>query len=240
MSSTIALRTSRSIVVTQSRLFSSSATSFSKNAKKTPSDKPDRPPNSFAMFLKDNFKQVHEANPSAKLADISKKVSDMWHSLDNSVKQEYKDKFQAAQKFYRENLPPVAPKRAPSAYTLYQKDQFKALAERKPLTKSDFAEVARSIADSWKSLSHDARSKYESLAAKAKEEYLADYPERVKKSKRAATAYGLFFREKAQELKHLDFQQTSKSVADQWKLLNESAKQRYKDLALEEKKAKGL
>lgn len=224
----------RSIGFIASRQFHCAPIVLRKAAEET---KVKRPGNAFAMFVKDVFTDVKMANSGAELGEVSKLIAQQWNALEESARAKYRDRATEAFKVYQQERPPVRPKRAPSAFTFYQREQFKKLADTGSAVGGKFEEVARGVAKGWADLSTDARQKYEKLAEEAKAEFDRDYPKPVKQLKRGITGYAMFYKEKCKELKKqpgagpMKVGAASKEVSAQWAKLDESAQQKYKQLA---------
>lgn len=56
----------------------------------------------YALFLKDNYKEISAKHPDLKLVDISKKIAEVWKSLPSEKKESYSKKSQDQRATYEE------------------------------------------------------------------------------------------------------------------------------------------
>lgn len=119
-----------------------------------------------------------------------------------------------------------APKRPMTAYALFVKNEYPGIKEASP--GKPFAEISRKLADLWKELPDDRRTKYMKEAEKS-----VAAAKTTKLPKAPPTAYAVFAKEMFKNVKDkhpsLEFADVARKVAQLWKNLPPLEKAARKD-----------
>jgi hypothetical protein len=63
----------------------------------------------YALFIKDNYREISAKYPDLKLVDVSKKVAEVWKTLPDATKQSYAKKFQDQKANYEQEKKRLSP-----------------------------------------------------------------------------------------------------------------------------------
>ena len=116
------------------------------------------------------------------------------------------------------------PKKPPSAYTLYMKDQ---LSSDKIYSEIPHTERFTLVGQRWKALGEDARAPFADEAARLKAEFIQANPPKPKKP---LSAYMLYFKDQLSSDKiysEIPFTERAKLTGQRWNALDENAKAPY-------------
>ena len=130
-----------------------------------------RTPSSYVLFSMEYRKKVSEENPDLSLGEVSKKCGEAWKELDETIKNEWKEKALVLKNEKADKLEkPVdsdKPKRKPSNYLrfsmIYRK---KILSEDSTLS---LGEVSKRCGAAWKLMTAEEKEEWKNDQVKAGE-----------------------------------------------------------------------
>ena len=212
--------------------------------------KPKRGRSAYAFYMKDSSvrEAIQKAHPDWEFGQVSKALGEQWKAMDTTQRQPYVDQsdaekaeVQAAQPDVTEEATPgvvVKPKRARSAYAYYMKDTSVREAIQKAHPDWDFGEVSKAIGEQWKAMDTTQRQPYVDQSEAEKAEIgSATVTVTTGRKPRARSAYNFYMKDasvrEAIQTAHPDwkFAEVSKALGEQWKALDETARQPYLEQA---------
>ena len=136
-------------------------------------NKPKRAMVAFMYFSIDQRPEVQKANPSLKIAEISKILGEKWRGMNDSQKSKYDAKAAADKKRYEKEMkaykPPYKPKRAMVAFMFFSIEQRPAV--QKANKSMGIAEISKVLGAKWRGMSDSDKVPYENKAKIDKQRY---------------------------------------------------------------------
>ena len=145
-----------------------------KRRKRDPTQ-PKRPQSAYFLFAKSMRSTIKEKFPDDSLMQISKRLGEAWHALDDASKAPFyekasaaKEQYDAARKEWRAKQPPKI-KKPSTAYNFFMKEQRATILASNPsLTQSQaMAEVGKA----WKAADEATKAKFKEMALADKHRY---------------------------------------------------------------------
>ena len=141
----------------------------------------------------------------------------------------------------RRKRDPNQPKRPQSAYFFFAQETRTKLKEQFP--SESLMEISKRMGEAWHALSDDAKQPFQVKAAAAKEVYMRKMSEwrskQPPKVKKPATAYNFFMKDHRSQILQanstLTQSQVMVEVGKAWKTIDETTKNKYLQLAREDK-----
>ena len=213
----------------------------------------------FEVFCQKKSEEVKQKHPGLEGEALDAKLQKRWEKLKEHKKEKYSEeaeKLNNEQKntvqsklHGQKNDGSKPPKKPPSAYNLYFVEKRKELIEKNP--KLNFIETAKICSKEWKDISPVEREKFIEQAKKLKDEYMTEHGsvDKMKTSKKATSSkkskqktskkqlsgYTLFFRDARlrllEENPNLVFGETASLISQEWKKLDPSKIEEYKEKA---------
>jgi len=75
---------------------------------------PKKPMTPYFAWMNENRKRIKEENPDAGLGEVSKIAGAEWREVEDSVKEEYQEKYQQAQVIYKQEMKNYTPSKSPA------------------------------------------------------------------------------------------------------------------------------
>ena len=145
-----------------------------KRRKRDPTQ-PKRPQSAYFLFAKSMRSTIKEKFPDDSLMQISKRLGEAWHALDEASKTPFYEKaaaakaqYDVAMKEWRAKQPPKI-KKPSTAYNFFMKEQRASILASNPsLTQSQaMAEVGKA----WQAADDATKARFKELALADKERY---------------------------------------------------------------------
>ena len=136
-------------------------------------NKPKRAMVAFMFFSIDQRPEVQKANPTLKIAEISKILGEKWRGMSTVQKAKYDKKAAADKARYEKEMadykPPYKPKRAMVAFMFFSIERRPAMqAKHKD---KGIAEISKLLGASWRGMSDKAKAPYQAKAEEDKARY---------------------------------------------------------------------
>ena len=136
-------------------------------------NKPKRAMVAFMYFSIDQRPEVQKANPTLKIAEISKILGEKWRGMSAAQKAKYDKKAAADKARYEKEMadykPPYKPKRAMVAFMFFSIERRPAMqAKHKD---KGIAEISKLLGASWRGMSDKAKAPYQAKAEEDKARY---------------------------------------------------------------------
>ena len=133
---------------------------------------PSNPNNAFMIYCQEKRAEYKEDHPEATTGEITKMIAEQWNEErdgETEVYEDYTQKLKDAKQAYKDFLEENGieeeektksdkPKRAPSAYNLFMKEQQPIVKEENPEAKQK--EIMQIIGEKWSELSAEEKAEY--------------------------------------------------------------------------------
>jgi len=141
-----------------------------------PEGYPKRPLSSYMLFCQAKRAQVQAENPEAKVPQIGSLLSTLWAQLSEDDKLEYKRQadenretfLQVVETWKQAHPEPEKPKRAPTSFMLFSKEQRERVLAENP--KASTTEISKHLGIMWKALTDEQKGVYQAQYEKLKVE----------------------------------------------------------------------
>merc|ERR1712057_159104 len=144
-----------------------------KPAKKKTVKKPKSAMVAFMYFSIEQRPNLQRANPTLKIAEISKMLGAQWRSMSASQKSKYDAKAATDKKRYDREMkvykPPYKPKRAMVAFMFFSIEQRPSVQKKNPSL--GIADISKVLGQQWRGMSASQKAPYEDKAARKKKRY---------------------------------------------------------------------
>merc|ERR1719375_2443859 len=136
-------------------------------------NKPKRAMVAFMYFSIDQRPEVQKANPTLKIAEISKILGEKWRGMSAAQKAKYDAQEAADKKRYEKEMkaykPPYKPKRAMVAFMFFSIEMRPSVQKKNPSL--GIADISKVLGQQWRGMTAGQKAKYEEKAAKDKVRY---------------------------------------------------------------------
>ena len=136
-------------------------------------NKPKRAMVAFMFFSIDQRPEVQKANPTLKIAEISKILGEKWRGMSAAQKAKYDAKAAADKKRYEKEMkaykPPYKPKRPMVAFMFFSIEQRPSVQEKNPSL--GIADISKVLGAKWRGMSDAEKAPYEKKAQADKIRY---------------------------------------------------------------------
>lgn len=175
----------------------------------------------FLLFSEKEMDSVKESNPNASSKEIKEILKKKWSEMSKEQKDQYGDASSTTKQ--------TRPK---TAYKFYYEAELAKI--KQGTVNIATKDISKLISSSWKSLSKDAKQKYEDMVDTTQPKKSKSNSTEKKPTKRPPFEFYLF--ENRDRLQEENPDETMKEIRliamDEWKSLTDDAKQRYKTLSM--------
>jgi len=224
---------------------------------------PKRPGNAYALFVKDNHAAVQAKHPKLKTSEVMKHTAQLWKIQSPLTKQRYAKQHETLMQAYKQRAQATEPpKRPPTPYAAYLRDQFTAVRKRHQNLQA--FEIMKVIGRKWQVLDTGSKQRYakaykfqmekynanltqkdidliemkkDSKAAKDKKQMVRKYGKAAMKEqpkKSNISPFAIFIEEKKGVINGKDF---LKNAGAEWRKLSDTQRKVYSEKANERRKS---